>query len=130
MCFTCVCPHGTSGLIRSSLCLNIHSTDWWAEPSSWYKTSWHSSHELCVFWLEGRPSGLSLWFECGAVGGEKVGQVGILTQLVGVTTTGTIATGQSFSRNGNTGISCTHTHTHREWGVLIHVYMDYNQSAN
>lgn len=76
MCFTCVCPHGTSGLIRSSLCLNIHSTDWWAEPSSWYKTSWHSSHELCVFWLEGRPSGLSLWFECGAVGGRKGGAGG------------------------------------------------------
>lgn len=36
-------------------------------------------------------------------GGErKVGQVGILTGLVGVTTR-TIATGQSFSRNGNTG---------------------------
>lgn len=35
-------------------------------------------------------------------GGRKVGQVGILTGLVGVTTR-TIATGQSFSRNGNTG---------------------------
>ncbi len=65
-----------------------------------------------------------------------MGQVGILTQLAGVTTTGTIATGQSFSRNGNTGVSShthTHTHTHhthRERGVLMHVYTDYNQRAN